>query len=68
MAHASTCPGCASRWPDIRGLLYSPGATVGTQCTDDWHKGADYHPEILVLTVEDRAWLAGMHITIDGKR
>jgi len=64
MAHDSICPGCASRYEDIRGLLYSPGATVGTQCLNDWHRGSGFDRSKLVLTAEDRVLLAGMKVKV----
>ena len=62
MAYPSTCPQCCSRYEDIRGLLYTPGATVGTQCLDDWHKGSGFDRSKLDLTEEDRVFLTKMKV------
>ena len=62
MERLPICPGCLSKWPDIKGLVYSAGATVGTQCADEWHRGVGYDPNKLDLTDADREFLAGQHI------
>jgi hypothetical protein len=64
MTHASTCPQCCSRYEDIRGLLYSPGQSVGVQCADDWHKGRGYDASILHLTDGDRVFLKSQKIKV----
>ena len=64
MERPSLCPKCLSQHSDIKGLIYKDGNPVGTQCADDWHRGADYHPEVLDLTQEDRKFLAAQYIRI----
>ena len=51
------CPKCLSRFRDIHGMVYPSGSHEGTPCENDWHKGPDYDPSILVLTVADKALL-----------
>jgi hypothetical protein len=64
MAHASNCPCCASRYEDIRGLLYSPGQTVGVQCCDDWHKGPGFDRSKLNLSDYDIMLLRALRIGV----
>ena len=63
MEHSPCCPQCCSRYANIRGLLYSPGQVVGTQCPDIWHRGADYDPDKWVLSEFDTEFLAEQHIS-----
>ena len=57
MAHPTLCPSCLSKYQDIRGLLYAYGSAFGVQCEDGWHRGANYNPDVLVLSDTDRAML-----------
>lgn len=63
MERPSVCPSCLSRFADIHGMTYPDGKfTVGTACTDTWHKGPGYDPAKLNLTPEDIVFLAGQNI------
>ena len=58
----ATCPTCYSKYPDIHGVLFSPGCAAGRPCEDLWHRGKDYDPNKLNLTEQDRAWLARLYV------
>jgi hypothetical protein len=64
MERLPICGTCLSKYPDIRGFVYSPGATVGQQCADDWHKGPGYDPNTLHLTAFDEEFLAENHVSL----
>lgn len=59
-----TCPFCASRYQNIRGLVYGPGAHIGTQCENEWHKGADYDPNVLTLSAYDEEFLSEQKVSL----
>ncbi len=64
MDRPSNCPNCASRWPDIKGLLYHPGQHVGVPCTDSWHTDSvDFDPDRWVLSAQDEEFLETQRIS-----
>ena len=63
MERSPICVTCLSKYPDIRGLVYTPGMTVGLQCGDTWHLGAEHNPDRWVLSAFDTEMLAELHIS-----
>ena len=63
MEHAPICATCLSKWPDIRGLVYGPGETVGRQCEDIWHRGIGYDPNKWVLSAFDEEFLSEQKVS-----
>lgn len=58
------CPTCLSAFPDIRGVIFDgENGHDSRQCSDPWHR-KDYNADVLTLTREDRALLAGMKIGV----
>ena len=63
MERSLICPGCLSRYEDIRGLIYVVGVAVGTRCENDWHLGATYNPNRWELSEFDREFLDEQHVS-----
>ena len=59
------CPTCHSNHPDIHGQVFKPGPVYdgGQPCENVWHKGKNYNPDMLLLTIEDIDWLKGQLIS-----
>jgi len=65
MDRPAICPRCASKYPDLRGVIYPNGnANDNFQCDDPWHRGVAYDPNILSLTAEDVTFLHEMCIKV----
>lgn len=64
MAYPTLCPKCLSRYPDIRGMIYPVGSYIGKQCEDGWHRGPDYDPSVLTLTISDKQLLRDLDIVL----
>jgi hypothetical protein len=62
MERSPICPGCLSKYEDIKGLVYRDGNPVGEQCSDVWHRGVTYNPDRWVLTAYDEEFLSEQHI------
>lgn len=45
-------------------MVYPVGSYVGYPCTDDWHRGPDYDPSVLVLTTADEKFLRDAKIKV----
>jgi hypothetical protein len=60
-----TCPRCASRFRNIRGVIFAAGSTDSSICENGWHLGPDYDPDTLNLTDEDRVLLYRMGVRGD---
>jgi hypothetical protein len=67
MERSPVCPKCLSKFLDIRGCIYH-GKTASTICEDAWHRGADYNPDVLVLTAQDRDFLASVKVSLEPQR
>jgi hypothetical protein len=62
MERSPICPVCLSKYEDIHGALFGPGATHPCLCADSWHKGALYNPNLWLLTESDILFLHEMCI------
>lgn len=63
MERPPICMVCLSKYPDIHGMVYAPGATLGVPCDDDWHRGVGYDPNKWKLTAFDEEFLAEQRIS-----
>ena len=63
MERSPICPRCLSKFPDIRGLIYTMGDRVGKQCEDVWQRGVEYDPDRWVLTPFDEEFLSEQKIS-----
>jgi len=63
MERSPICASCLSKYPDIRGLIYSEGNPVGVQCSNVWHNGPNYDPDRWVLSPFDFEFLSEQHVS-----
>jgi hypothetical protein len=68
MERSPICPKCLSKYLDIRGCIFHAGKTASEICEDVWHRGAEYNPDVLVLTAKDREFLASLKISLEPQR
>ena len=65
MNRPERCPGCCSKYPNIRGSVYPEGSNWADckRCENTWHY--EGYPDILILNMDDRALLRGFLISLD---
>jgi hypothetical protein len=45
-------------------MIYPVGSYIGKQCEDGWHRGPDYDPSVLTLTISDKQLLRDLDIVL----
>ncbi len=56
------CPGCNSRYHDVRGQIFPVGNVAGYRCEHPWHCNNGCDPSVLNLTEADKKFLSDQRI------